>query len=81
MNCVQIYDEERVSLIRCGVVGNISVSHMLASGSIPGIGIFLPFLLTRKDVKKELCESQDQRCLYGIVGDTCEQWLDTVSEK
>ena len=27
--------------IRCGVVGNISVSHMLASGSIPGIGIFL----------------------------------------
>ena len=26
---------------RCGVVGNISVSHMLASGSIPGIGIFL----------------------------------------
>ena len=29
---------------RCGVVGNISVSHMLASGSIPGIGIIFSIL-------------------------------------
>ena len=28
-----------------------------------------------------VCELKNQRCLYGIVGDTMGSWLDTVSKQ
>ena len=50
-----------ISVIHCGVVGNIQAFHVCAPGSIPGDGTFCKFLNREKLIKQRKKQTNKER--------------------